>query len=144
MEYRLLTEFYHTAMGDTPSLGYVITCSFMKGSSESKSSPNHYMFFKGKKNKKKKKEKDIDSFGKDKTKDDVIKQHKNIHKLLLLFIESELTKLSVWSNPLNTTGSGNPSNFIGNTEKSMASDVSCNDVFEQRMINEYQRMHGKK
>lgn len=83
-------------------------------------------------------------FGKDKTKDDVIKQHKNIHKLLLLFIESELTKLSVWSNPLNTTGPGNPSNFIGNTEKSMASDVSCNDMVEQHMINEYKRMHGKK
>lgn len=59
----------------------------------------------------------------DKSKDEVIKQHKNIHKLLLLFIESELTKLSVWSNPLNTVDPGNPVNFIGNTEKSMVSDV---------------------
>lgn len=53
-----------------------------------------------------------------------MKHHKNAHRLLLLFLESELTKLSVWCNPLNTTGSGSPVNFSGSTEKSIVTDVS--------------------
>lgn len=102
MEYRLLSDFYITTMGDTPSLSYRVTCY------RDNQSPMNHMFLQ------------------DKTKDEVIKQHKNVHKLLLLFIESELTKLSVWSNPLNTLG--NPSNFIGNTEKSMASDDAWKEM----------------
>lgn len=53
-----------------------------------------------------------------------MKHHKIAHKLLLLLTESELTKLSVWCNPLNTPGGGNPTNFIGNTEKSLVTEVS--------------------
>ncbi|KAI9253575.1 hypothetical protein BY458DRAFT_535835 [Sporodiniella umbellata] len=103
MEYKLLTDFYMTAMGDTPSLSHRVTCFH-----EDPQSPMNHMFLH------------------DKTKDEVIRQHKNVHKLLLLFIESELAKLSVWSNPLNTVGG--TSNFVGNTEKSMASDDSWKEM----------------
>jgi phosphatidylinositol 4-kinase len=53
-----------------------------------------------------------------------MKHHKNAHRLLLLFLESELTKLSVWCNPLNTVGAGAPISFSGSTERSMVTDVS--------------------
>ncbi|RCH96416.1 phosphatidylinositol-4- kinase [Rhizopus azygosporus] len=109
-EYRLLTDFYNTAMGDTPSLSFMITCASIIGGNNTKLATGHLTFLK------------------DKSKDEVIKQHKNIHKLLLLFIESELTKLSVWSNPLNTVDPGNPVNFIGNTEKSMVSDDAWKEI----------------
>lgn len=42
----------------------------------------------------------------------------------MLFLESELTRLSVWANPLNSMGHGYPMCFVGNTEKSMLTDVS--------------------
>jgi phosphatidylinositol 4-kinase len=50
---------------------------------------------------------------------------------MLLFIESELSKLSVWCNPLNTNATGIPINFSGNTEKSMVTDVRnfCSTIY---------------
>lgn len=109
MEHKLMADFYNAVVGDTPSLSYLVTCSSIK-SANPKITAGHYMFLK------------------DKTKDDVMKQHKSAHKLLLLFIESELTKLSVWSNPLNTVGPGNPINFSGATERSMVTDEAWKEV----------------
>lgn len=110
MEHKMMTDFYNAVVNDSPSLSYLVTCSSIK-SANPKITAGHYMFLK------------------DKTKDDVMKHHKYAHKLLLLFIESELTKLSVWCNPLNTTGSGNPVIFSGSTERSMVTDVSsCVDT----------------
>lgn len=105
MEHKMMTDFYNAVVNDNPSLSYLVTCSSIK-SANPKITSGHYMFLK------------------DKTKDDVMKHHKYAHKLLLLFIESELTKLSVWCNPLNTAGSGNPVIFSGSTERSMVTDVS--------------------
>ncbi|KAI7893269.1 uncharacterized protein EV154DRAFT_600987 [Mucor mucedo] len=109
MEYKLMTDFYNAVVSDAPSLSYLVTCNSIK-SANPKITAGHYMFLK------------------DKTKDDVMKQHKSAHKLLLLFIESELTKLSVWSNPLNTVGSGNPTSFSGATERSMVTDESWKEM----------------
>lgn len=64
----------------------------------------------------------------DKTKDDVIRQHHLAKKLLMLFLESELTRLSVWCNPLNSLGHGNPACFTGSTEKSMVMDESWKEI----------------
>lgn len=64
----------------------------------------------------------------DKTKDDVIRQHHLAKKLLLLFLESELTRLSVWCNPLNATGHGLPAVFTGNTERSLVMEDSWKEM----------------
>lgn len=42
----------------------------------------------------------------------------------MLFLESELNRMSVWSNPLNTLGHSNSGGFVNNVEKSMLVDVS--------------------
>ena len=60
----------------------------------------------------------------DQTKDDIIRQHISKKKLLLLFLESELSSLSVWCNPLNDIGHGHPPTFMGTVEKTMTNDVS--------------------
>ncbi|RCI05105.1 phosphatidylinositol-4- kinase, partial [Rhizopus stolonifer] len=109
MEHKLMNEFYNAVLNDTPSLSYSISCSSIK-SSGTKNATDHYMFLK------------------DKTKDEAIKHHNRAHRLLLLFIESELTKLSVWCNPLNTIGAGNPINFSGSTEKSLVTDESWKEI----------------
>ncbi|CAO0794100.1 unnamed protein product [Mucor circinelloides] len=109
MEHKMMTDFYNAVVNDSPSLSYLVTCSSIK-SANPKITAGHYMFLK------------------DKTKDDVMKHHTYAHKLLLLFIESELTKLSVWCNPLNTTGAGNPVIFSGSTERSMVTDESWKEI----------------
>ncbi|KAI9262886.1 hypothetical protein EDC94DRAFT_88967 [Helicostylum pulchrum] len=109
MEHKLMMDFYNAVVADAPSLSYLVTCSSIK-SANPKITAGHYMFLK------------------DKTKDDVMRQHKSAHKLLLLFIESELAKLSVWSNPLNTVGAGNPISFSGATERSMVTDESWKEM----------------
>ncbi|KAI8996972.1 hypothetical protein BDB01DRAFT_769342 [Pilobolus umbonatus] len=109
MEYKLLMDFYNALLSDSPSLSYLVTCTSLK-SSTPKTNVGYYMFLK------------------DKTKEDVMKQHKSSHKLLLLFLESELTKLSVWCNPLNTISSESTMIFNGSTERSMLTDESWKDM----------------
>ena len=58
----------------------------------------------------------------------MIRQHHLAKKLLMLFLESELTRLSVWCNPLNSMGHGNPACFTGSTEKSMVMDESWKEI----------------
>jgi phosphatidylinositol 4-kinase len=64
------------------------------------------------------------NYGLGKTKDDIVKYNAQTKKLLMLFLESELNRMSVWSNPLNTPGHGNSGSFVNNVEKSMLVDVS--------------------
>ncbi|CEP08014.1 hypothetical protein [Parasitella parasitica] len=110
MEHKMMTDFYNAVVNDSPSLSYLVTCSSIK-SANPKIVAGHYMFLRSK------------------TKEDVMKHHKQAHKLLLLFLESELTKLSVWCNPLNAVGSaGNPVVFNGSTERSMVTDEIWKDV----------------
>lgn len=60
--------------------------------------------------------------------EEVLKHHKTAHSLLLLFIESELTKTSVWCNPLNTVGASNPINFSSSAEKSLVTEDAWKDM----------------
>ncbi|KAI8369570.1 uncharacterized protein BYT42DRAFT_503440 [Radiomyces spectabilis] len=109
MEHKVLMDFYNVVVNDTPKLSYLTTSSTSR-KSNSKIASGLYMFLN------------------DKTKDDVIKQHQQAKKLLLLFLDSELSRLSVWCNPLNAVGPGYPSNFAGNTEKTFATDESWKDI----------------
>ncbi|KAI8636242.1 hypothetical protein BD408DRAFT_487034 [Parasitella parasitica] len=109
MELKMMADFYNAVLNDSPSLSYLVTCSSIK-SANPKVVAGHYMFLKNE------------------TKDDVIKHHKRAHKLLLLFLESEWTKLSVWCNPLNAAESGNPVAFRGSTERSMVTDESWKEI----------------
>ncbi|CDS12547.1 hypothetical protein LRAMOSA04741 [Lichtheimia ramosa] len=109
MEYKILNDFYNAVVNDTPNLSYLVTSSPLKNSN-SKIASGLYMFLN------------------DKTKDDVIRQHHLAKKLLMLFLESELTRLSVWCNPLNSLGHGNPACFTGSTEKSMVMDESWKEI----------------
>ncbi|KAI9473410.1 MAG: hypothetical protein EXX96DRAFT_304862 [Benjaminiella poitrasii] len=108
VELQMIKEVYHAVLSDRPSLSYLVTCTTIKGSNP-KIAAGHYMFLK------------------DKTKEDVLKHHTNAHKLLLLLIENELTRLSVWSNPLNTVNS--PIEFNSNTtEKNIVTDESWKEI----------------
>ncbi|CAO3596291.1 unnamed protein product [Absidia cylindrospora] len=112
MLYKLLNDFYTAVSNDTPNLSYLVTSSPLKDNSthSSKIGAGLYMFLN------------------DKTKDDVIRQHHLAKKLLMLFVESELTRLSVWCNPLNATGHGLPSVFTGNTERSLVMEDSWKEM----------------
>ncbi|KAI8097412.1 uncharacterized protein BX664DRAFT_326316 [Halteromyces radiatus] len=112
MLYKLLNDFYTAISNDTPNLSYLVTSSPLKNNatSTSKIGAGLYMFLN------------------DKTKDDVIRQHHLAKKLLMLFVESELTRLSVWCNPLNATGHGLPSVFTGNTERSLVMEDSWKEM----------------
>ncbi|KAF7723837.1 phosphatidylinositol-4- kinase [Apophysomyces ossiformis] len=109
MDYKLLTEFYNAVSNDMPSLSYLVTSSPLKNSN-SKIASGLYMFLN------------------DKTKDDVIRQHQLAKKLLMLFLESELSRLSVWCNPLNAVSHGHPAMFTGNTEKSMVMEDAWKEI----------------
>lgn len=60
----------------------------------------------------------------DQTKDDILKQHKINKRLLQLFLESELGRMAVWINPMNTPGYGNSASVVNNVEKLLFTDVS--------------------
>ncbi|KAI9489020.1 hypothetical protein BDB00DRAFT_771435 [Zychaea mexicana] len=102
-EYKLLSDVYNAVNRDMPRLAHILTSSPLR-SSNSQIAAGLYKF--------------VD----DKTKDDIIKQHISKKKLLLLFLESELSRLSVWCNPLNDMGHGRPPTFVGTVEKSMTND----------------------
>jgi phosphatidylinositol 4-kinase len=116
--YKLLNDFYTATSNDTPNLSYLVTSSPLKDATAaatttttpSKIGTGLYMFLN------------------DKTKDDVIRQHHLAKKLLMLFLESELTRLSVWCNPLNATGHGLPAVFSGNTERSLVMEDSWKEM----------------
>ncbi|CAO3637256.1 unnamed protein product [Cunninghamella echinulata] len=112
MLFKLLNEFYTAISNDTPNLSYLVTSSPLKNNTvnSSKIGAGLYMFLN------------------DKTKDDVIRQHHLAKKLLMLFLESELTRLSVWCNPLNATGPGLPTPFTGNTERSLVMEDSWKEM----------------
>ncbi|KAL0081209.1 hypothetical protein J3Q64DRAFT_1850940 [Phycomyces blakesleeanus] len=109
MEHKLLNDFYNAVSTDTPNLTYLVTSVPMK-TSNSKVSSGLYMFLN------------------DKTKDDVVRQHQLSKKLLMLFLESELVRLSVWCNPMNETSVGYPATIVSNTEKSMVTDDVWKDM----------------
>ncbi|KAI8142097.1 hypothetical protein BJV82DRAFT_617170 [Fennellomyces sp. T-0311] len=102
-EYKLLSTVYHAVSRDTPQLGHILTSSPLR-SSTSEIGAGLYKFVN------------------DKTKDDIVGQHIFKRKLLLLFLESELSRLSVWCNPLNDMGHGHPPTFVGTVEKSLTTD----------------------
>lgn len=122
-EYKLMTDFYHALSRDTPRLNQVLTSSQLRPS-QSNIASGIYKFVDGKllgvnlgv---------DIDVSHLDKTRDDVLKQHKQKRKLLLLLLENELSRVSVWCNPLNTVGHGYPPCFVGKAEKTITTDVSA-------------------
>ncbi|KAI7870650.1 hypothetical protein BDF14DRAFT_1772183 [Spinellus fusiger] len=108
-EHKLLVDFYNTVSADTPNLTYIVTSSLMKNSN-SKIASGLYMFLN------------------EKTKDDVVREHQLSKKLLMLFLESEIVRLSVGCNPLNAAGPGYPAMFTGNTEKSMVTEDTWKDM----------------
>ncbi|KAI7875421.1 hypothetical protein K492DRAFT_168123 [Lichtheimia hyalospora FSU 10163] len=108
-EYKLMTEFYHALSRDTPRLDQVLTSSQLR-LSQSNIASGIYKF--------------VD----DKTRDDVLKQHRQKRKLLLLLLENELSRLSVWCNPLNTVGHGHPPCFVGKAEKSITTDDEWKEI----------------
>ncbi|KAI7897758.1 uncharacterized protein BX663DRAFT_527118 [Cokeromyces recurvatus] len=108
-EVEIMKEVYYAFLNDRPSLTYLVTCTTIKGSNP-KIAAGHYILLK------------------DKTKEDVLKHHKNMHRLLLLFIENELTRLSVWCNPLNTTNSTTVGFSNNITEKSIATDETWKEI----------------
>ncbi|KAI8379424.1 uncharacterized protein BYT42DRAFT_514723 [Radiomyces spectabilis] len=108
-EIKLLNDLLTAVSKDTPNLGYLVTSSPPKQSS-SKTAAGIYMF--------------LDN----KTKDDVMRQYQLAKKLLMLFMESELTRLSVWCNPLNAVGQGQPISFTGNTERAMVTEDQWKEI----------------
>lgn len=103
VEQKTLVDFYNLVINDKPRLSDVVT-SLSSRNSNSKIASGLYMFLS------------------DKTKDDIIREHNSTTKLLLLLLDSELSRLSVWCNPLNAVGPGYPANYMGNTEKSFTTD----------------------
>lgn len=109
VEQKILTDFYNVVINDIPRLTDLITSSSTRNSS-SKISSGLYMFLS------------------DKTKDDIMREQKLTKRLLLLLMDSELSRLSVWCNPLNALGPGYPANYIGNTEKSFTTDENWKEM----------------
>ncbi|RUP48544.1 hypothetical protein BC936DRAFT_144422, partial [Jimgerdemannia flammicorona] len=108
-EYKLLTDFYAAVNADQASLDIMLTCSPGKASNSTIAS-GLYLFVA------------------DHTKDDILKQHRINKKLLQLFLESELARMAVWSNPMNTPGHGNSANVVNNVEKLLFTDDSWKDM----------------
>ncbi|KAI8581455.1 hypothetical protein K450DRAFT_233176 [Umbelopsis ramanniana AG] len=108
-EYKVVLNFYNAIANDKPNLNRMVTSSLLKSSNNSIGS-GLYSFLSGK------------------TKDDVVKHNAQCKKLLMLFLESELNRMSVWSNPLNTPGHGNSGSFINTVEKSMLVDELWKDT----------------
>lgn len=103
MEQKVLTALYNVVEKDEPRLTDLITSSSLRNSN-SKIASGLYMFLS------------------DKTKDDIKREQILTKRLLLLLMDSELSRLSVWDNPLNALGPGYPVNYIGNTEKTFTTD----------------------
>lgn len=108
-EYRVVLNFYNAIANDKPNLNRVVTSSLLKTANTPVSS-GLYSFLSGK------------------TKDDILKQNAQSKKLLMLFLESELNRMSVWSNPLNTPGYGNSGSFVNTIEKTMLVDDMWKDT----------------
>ncbi|KAI7889364.1 uncharacterized protein EV154DRAFT_423997 [Mucor mucedo] len=109
VEQKILTDFYTVVINDIPRLTDLVTSSSIRNSS-SKIASGLYMFLHNK------------------TKDDVMRDQKLTKRLLLLLMDSELSRLSVWCNPLNALGPGYPANYIGNTEKSLTTDENWKEM----------------
>ncbi|CAO3618813.1 unnamed protein product [Mucor hiemalis] len=109
VEQKTLTDFYNVVINDTPRLTDLVTSSASRNSS-SKIASGLFMFLS------------------DKTKDDILREQKSTKRLLLLLMDSELSRLSVWCNPLNAIGPGYPINYIGNTEKSFTTDENWKEI----------------
>ncbi|KAI8974048.1 hypothetical protein BDB01DRAFT_807332 [Pilobolus umbonatus] len=106
-EQKVLNDFYHSVMNDTPNLSDILTCARQ---TTAEMASGMYMFLT------------------DKTKDDVIREQKFTKRLILLLMDSELSRLSVWCNPLNIVGPGYPQHYIGNTEKSLATEDAWKEI----------------
>ncbi|RCI03729.1 phosphatidylinositol-4- kinase, partial [Rhizopus stolonifer] len=101
VEHKALIDFYNLLMNDTPYLTEHITSTT---SQNKKNIPGYSMFLK------------------DKSKEDALREQKLSKRLLLLLMDSELSRLSVWCNPLNAVGPGYLGNYVGNTEKSITTE----------------------
>ncbi|KAI9473756.1 MAG: hypothetical protein EXX96DRAFT_596776 [Benjaminiella poitrasii] len=108
-EQKTLTEFYEVVVNDAPRLTDLVTSTSSRHNS-SKIASGLYMFLS------------------DKTKDDILREQKLTKQLLLLFLDSELSRLSVWNNPLNAVGPGYSAAYVGNTEKSFTTDDSWKEI----------------
>ncbi|KAI9318972.1 hypothetical protein BX666DRAFT_1921765 [Dichotomocladium elegans] len=108
-EYKLLSDVYHALSRDNPHLGHLLTSSSMRNAN-SQIGSGIYKFYDGK------------------TKDDIFRQHLTNKKLLLLLLESEMARLSVWCDTLNENACGIPSGFTGNVEKTMTTDEHWKDI----------------
>ncbi|KAI9260780.1 hypothetical protein BY458DRAFT_439897 [Sporodiniella umbellata] len=107
VEHKTLMDFYNLLMNDTPYLTEHITSV---NSQNKKGAPGYSMFLK------------------DKSKEDALRDQKMSKRLLLLLMDSELSRLSVWCNPLNAVGSGYIENYAGNTEKSITTDEGWKEI----------------
>ncbi|KAI7904652.1 uncharacterized protein BX663DRAFT_431102 [Cokeromyces recurvatus] len=109
-EQKTLAEFYDMVVHDTPRLTSLVTSSNLRYNN-SKNTSGLYMFLS------------------DKTNDDIVHEHQLSKKLLLLFLDSEISRLSVWNNPLNTIC---PKYFaipsIGNSDKSFTTDERWKEI----------------
>ncbi|KAL0083114.1 hypothetical protein F4703DRAFT_1860187 [Phycomyces blakesleeanus] len=102
-ELKILSTFSKIVMNDMPNLEYSVT-SFRTTGCPSDACYKTHVLFNGM------------------NRVDILKRHAKVKKLLLLFVDSEISRLSVWSNPLNSVGVGNPPAYIGNTEKSLTTE----------------------
>ncbi|KAI8079556.1 uncharacterized protein B0P05DRAFT_541070 [Gilbertella persicaria] len=106
IEQKVLSECYSAIVNDTPRLSDLLTCTSRH--TNSKVASGLYMFLS------------------DKTKDDILREQKLTKRLLLLLMDSELARLSVWCNPLNAVGPGYLANY--SSEKSFTTDENWKEI----------------
>ncbi|CEG79179.1 Putative Phosphatidylinositol 4-kinase stt4 [Rhizopus microsporus] len=109
-EHKALTDFYHILTNDTPRLVDLLTSVTSSPNNKGTKTPEYYTLFKNK------------------TKEDILREHKLAKRLLLLLMDNELSRLSVWCNPLNAVGPGYIANYSGNIEKSITTDEGWKDI----------------
>ncbi|KAG1141414.1 hypothetical protein G6F38_008437 [Rhizopus arrhizus] len=108
VEHKALTEFYNLLMNDSPYLMEHMTLATPPQNNQK--APGYSIFLK------------------DKSKEDAIHEQKLSKRLLLLLMDSELSRLSVWCNPLNAVGPGYLANYLGNIEKSITTDEGWKEI----------------
>ncbi|CAO3624867.1 unnamed protein product [Cunninghamella blakesleeana] len=106
LEKNITIKLFNLIKDDNPKLDHIISSNTILNTNSSISS-GLYML------------------SKDKTKDDAVRDHELSKKLLLLLLENEIYRISVWMNPLNeASNSSIMETFVCNIEKSLNTDDS--------------------
>ncbi|KAI9022175.1 hypothetical protein CLU79DRAFT_815895 [Phycomyces nitens] len=108
-ELKVLSTFSKTVMNDMTKLDLHFT-SFAKNKCSYEACAKTHILFNGL------------------NKEDILRRHVKVKKLLLLFVDSEIFRLSVWSNPLNAVGVGNLPAYVGNTERLLTTEDMWKDM----------------